>query len=277
VPLARLLARAEPFETAAGEQAQLRRWFRVDGPGWPAAAIQRQAEAGDAGAHAWLRADPVHVRADMTGARLMAWDTLGLAGDEADALLADLAATFDEAGIDIGRTAPERWYLRLPPDVPVPGATSAPGDALGEDLFAHLPAGDAGRRWRRLQSDAQILLAAHPVNAARAARGQPTANSLWFWGEGVHPGPVRPCFAGTTVVTGDAQLAALARAAGLETRATDDGVSGLVDLRAARAWDAVDAALAPRLPGALAHGIVLDFGDSPSLRCRPLRWWQRWP
>jgi hypothetical protein len=50
----------------------------------------------------------------------------------------------------------------------------------------------------------------------------------------------------------------------------------VVDLRAARHWDLVAQALSARLPGAIARGLVLDFGDAPGLRVRAPRWWQRW-
>jgi hypothetical protein len=274
--LARVLARAEASGTLAGEQAQLQRWFAPEGGQWPMAAIQRDAEAGDAGDATWLRADPVYLHAEMAGARLMAWDTLGLSADEADALLECVAPVFADEGVDIGRTAPERWYLRLPPGMAAPVGTVAPGDALGEDLFAHLPGGDDGRRWRCLQSEAQILLSQHPVNASRLARGAPTANSPWFWGAGVLPASVQARFAGPVVATRDPQLLALARRAQRECVAGDDGRAGLVDLRAARDWDAVARVLGGRIPGGLRDGLVLDFADAQSLRCRPPRWWQRW-
>jgi hypothetical protein len=275
--LARLLARAEPVDSLPGEQAQLRRWFRVEGGDWPVAAIQRQAEAGDAGDGTWLRADPVYVQAEMTGARLMAWGALGLSAAEADALIEALSPSFGDEGIDIGRTAPEHWYLRLPADTSFPAEAVAPGDALGEDLFAHLPPGDSGRRWRRLQSEAQILLTQHPVNAARRSRGAPLANSVWFWGGGRHPGAVTPWRAAATVATRDQQLAALARGAGLTVLPEDDGKAGLVDVRRARHWEVVAHALAPRIPGAIEDGLVLDFADAHGLRIRATRWWQRWP
>ena len=42
----------------------------------------------------------------------------------------------------------------------------------------------AGRRIRRLQSEAQLVFHAHPVNEAREARGEPVVNSLWLSGCG---------------------------------------------------------------------------------------------
>jgi hypothetical protein len=274
--LARLLAVAERTACAEGEQAQLARWFAMTPAGWPSAAIQRQAEAGDAGAHAWLRADPVHLRAEMNGARLAACGTLGLDGADADALVACIAPSFDEFGIDIGRTLPAHWYLRLPVGLPPPPATFSPGDALGRDLLALLPGGEAGRAWRRLQTEAQILLSQHPVNASRTARGLPAVNSVWFWGGGALPDAVRATCAGGVVVTAEPELAALGACAGSSVRADDHGGPGLVDLRAARDWDAVAGALLPRVQEAIAAGLVLDFQDGAQLRCRPVRWWHRW-
>ena len=45
-----------------------------------------------------------------------------------------------------------------------------------------------GRRIRRLQSEAQLVFHAHPVNEAREARGEPVVNSFWLSGCGRAPG-----------------------------------------------------------------------------------------
>ena len=96
--IGRWLARADALPAGeAGETAQLGRWFELLPRGWPMAAITRQLDAGDAHLHAWLRADPAHVRPDMTGARVLAVGNLGLTADEAQALLAPLKPLFGEA------------------------------------------------------------------------------------------------------------------------------------------------------------------------------------
>ena len=67
----KLLGRADAQASAeAGERVQLLRYFNLRPAGWPIAAMTRQLESGDAGGSRWLRADPVHVRPDMTGARI---------------------------------------------------------------------------------------------------------------------------------------------------------------------------------------------------------------
>ena len=75
-------------------------------------------------------------------------------------------------------------------DAPPTASFMRPEKALGADLLACLPEGAAGRTWRRLFSEAQIILHAHPVNAARIAAGKHPVNALWFWGPGALPAGV---------------------------------------------------------------------------------------
>ena len=54
------------------------------------------------------------------------------------------------------------------------------------------PSPDGAINWMRLQNELQMVLHAHPVNAAREDAGKPTINGVWFWGGGVMPKLVRP-------------------------------------------------------------------------------------
>src|SRR5690606_8095411 len=109
-------------------------------------------------------------------------------------------------------------------------------EALGGDVFEHLPEGDAGRRWRALLSEAQVILHNHPANAARAAAGKLPVNSLWFWGGGVLPDRVSTLHArlqsddepARALAHGTAQVEPLPRG---YVRPADDL---LADLRSAR-------------------------------------------
>lgn len=76
--------------------------------------------------------------------------------------------------------------------------TSDPLDCLGGDLAALQPAGDGARELRRLMSEIEMWLHAHPVNVRRAMRGQPAVSTLWLWGGAT---PERPA---TIVGTDDA-------------------------------------------------------------------------
>ena len=265
------LARADALaEGEPGERAQLLRHFDLLPRGWPMAAITRQRDAGDAVLHQWLRADPAHVRPDMTGARVLAIGELGLAQAEADALVAPLRPLFGDAGFQVSAPCPSRRYVAPPIEARLP-AFSPPEAVLGDDLFSHLPDGPEGRRWRALLNEAQVLLHNHPVNAARAAVGKPTVNSLCFWGAGKLPDHVRTPFA--AVASEDPELLSLAALAGI-------GVNGdgpqLLDLRRARDWAAVEARLQPALADLGAEALRLDFTDGARFLLRAGQRWRVW-
>lgn len=267
--VAGLLGRAERLaDGVAGEREQLARHFDILPRGWPMAAIGRQHESGDASSgQSWLRADPVHVRPDMAGARLMAWGNLDLATDEADAFMQALQPIFGDAGLPITRTTSERWYVALSRELSLP-AFAHPADSLGEDLLKHLPEGPEGRRWRLLLTEAQVLLHNHPLNAKRMSRGQLPVNSLWFWGAGTLPISVRSRV--RRLESDDFELLALAAlvsgdAAGVEP------AQRLVDLRGERQWLAVEPMLlSANMP------LLLDFADGARWRVDIGQRWRFW-
>lgn len=276
LPVAKVLARADRLEDApAGERTQLLRYFDLLPHGWPMAAITREADAGDASSNAWLRADPVYVRPDMNGARLMAWGNLGLSAAEAETFLKPLRPLFGDVGFPISATAPERWYLLLPREARLPAFT-APTDGLGEDLLAHLPEGPEGRRWRVLLNEAQVTLHNHPRNAERVAAGLVPVNSLWFWGGGVLPDSVK-CKA-ACVISADAELLALAKRAGVSLTRLETG-STLIDLRRERDWAALERAQLESVLMTLKRrygSLLLDFADGASLRIEAAQRWRLW-
>lgn len=272
---ARRLARADRLDAGqAGEREQLLRHFQLLPRGWPMAAITRQFDAGDAAVHAWLRADPVFIRPDAGGARLMAWGNLGLSPAEAEAFLKPLKPMFGDTGFPISATSPEHWYLMLPRESKLPVFTP-PADGLGADLFDHLPEGPEGRRWRALLNEAQILLHNHPRNAERIAAGLMPVNSLWFWGGGILPDAVT-CLSEQVDSTDPEILALVALAQG---RVPEDCAGSVLhDLRHERDWQAVaahiEAALAGR--GAPRPVVVLDFADGQRWRIEHRQRWRLW-
>ena len=302
--LAKRLGRADPVAPGApGLRAQLQRHVSLRPAGaWPEAALTRQLDAGDAHGHAWLRADPAHVRPDMATARLLAVGELGLTAEDVEDFLRPLKPVFGDAGFPLSAPVPHRWYLQLPAGAKLP-AFSDPEDALGDDLFAHLPEGPEARRWRGLLSEAQVILHQHPRNAERAARGLPTVNSLWCFGGGALPDAVAIRHA--SVHTREALLAALAMRVGALTAdggvkpagegmapvAREDvpaawpadwprGGARLVDLRGARALDALardwlQPAVAAVDRGAL-PALQLDFADGTGLRITRGQRWRFW-
>jgi hypothetical protein len=265
------------------EGGQLARVFDILPRGWPVAAATRQRDVGDAALSAWVRADPAYVRPDINGARLLAHgDALSLTAEDRDALLPPLRPLFGDVGFPIDAPTPSRWYLRLPREARLP-VFSSPTDALGADLFEHLPDGSEGRRWRALLSEAQVVLHNHPRNAERIAQGLPPINSLWFWGAGVLPDHVRTSFA--SVVSNDEAMQAFAALAGVESlplpqqwqAGKDDGV---FDLRHVHDLAAFQADWFAPLRQDLAAGridkAILDFADGTRFEFHARQRWRFW-
>lgn len=272
--VATLLGRSDPLPLqSAGERAQLLRHFDLLPRGWPMASITRQDDKGDAAGRSWLRADPVFIRPEMLGARLMAWGNLGLSAGEAEDFLQPLRPVFGDAGFPISATVPERWYLELPPETRLPDFP-LPIDALGGDMLAYLPEGNDARRWRSLANEAQVILHNHPRNQTRIAAGMPPVNSLWFWGGGRLPDFVRCQY--TSVTGADDDLLALATLAGARLEPSQTG-SALVDLRRYRDWTQVEQSY---LRAGLASlngrysSVLLDFADGCGFQMTASQRWR---
>ena len=279
-PLRELLPRADRLaDGAAGYLGGLGELFGGAGHPLPAAALTREFIAGDAAAARWLSADPAWVQPDMSGVRLLACGQLQLTLAEAQALAEPLHAVFDEAGMQLELSTPDRWHLRLPPELALP-VFAAPEQALGEDLAQHLPPGAEGRRWRVLLNEIQVLLHQHPLNAARRARGLAPVNSLWLWGGGTLPGRLQTALRG--VISDDLLLNALAARAGIGQHARMPATVAaasrgwLIDLQdlpageiAARWWPLLQPLLG-RQP------VVLHFTSAERWQHRPWHRWRRW-
>lgn len=280
VDVAKALGRADR-ESVTGKQSA--RVFDILPRGWPVAAVTRQRDAGDASASAWLRADPAYVRPDINGARLLAYGrALALTREEVDELLHPLRPLFGDAGFPIDAPTTSHWYLRLPREARLP-PFNGPDEALGADLFEHLPEGPEGRRWRALLSEAQVVLHNHPVNAQRAAAGKPPVNSLWFWGGSALPDHVTTTY--TAIFSDDDAfqafaVAAKASAAALPQRYAAAGDKCLFDLRRSRdltplqsQW--IEPLLRDLRAGAV-DAIVVDFADGAMFTLRANQRWRFW-
>jgi hypothetical protein len=279
---ARALGRADRRDETDGGRAQLRRHFTLIPDHWPLASLTRQADAGDAAGACWLRADPAHVRAGINGATLLACgDGLDLTTKETAALLQPLRPLFGDAGFPIDAPRPGHWYLRLMREAKLPRFTE-PSHALGTDVFEHLPEGDAGRRWRSLLSEAEVVLHNHPLNAMRAREGRPAVNSLWFWGGGVLPDHVNARHARLQSDDEVARALAHGRAAveplpGQYVHADGDL---LVDLRALRDLAALERdwlqpALRDLASGQI-DGLELDLADGHIIGFERRQRWRVW-
>lgn len=197
-----LLARGR---RSAGEPMALESWLghAFDAESAPAGALTALAADAEAGEAAWMRADPVHLRLMRDRAVVMPAEALSLSREEADALLASLAALLELKAYD-----PHRWYARVEKEFAVQGAPAL--ESAGRQVAAQGGA-DA------LLTEVQMMLHGHPVNEAREARGEPAANSLWLWGAGRLPGDL-PRAAWATVLADEPVALGLARACGVRGR-----------------------------------------------------------
>jgi hypothetical protein len=232
---------------------------------WPLAPIEADLELGGAGPYYWLRADPVHLRADRSRLVLFGPETLAIRQEEADALAESFNALYQPDGLRLYTPTPQRWYLRLMAS-PRLATTSLP-EVVGRGIDGHLPRGEDAGTWQARLNEIQMLFHVHAVNEARETQGRPGINSLWLWGGGRMPASLRAQDA--WVYSDDPLTRALAGAAGVP----------LLD---------TDAALVDWLPAALARGpglVVLNacrqaqqYGDiqewAERMQALERQWWQ---
>lgn len=262
-------------EVADARNTMLRELLRFPGDQLPVAALRHYCHADRADRNAWLCADPAWVRSEATGARLMAWPLIDVTVDEARALAASVQPLLGDAGMPLAIDAANEWCIRLADGAQLP-AFVAPQSALGAALLDCLPPGDAGRAWRRLFSEVQIVLHAHSVNAARIAAGQHPVNALWFWGAGALPHAVATDV--RVIATHDDALRGLAKVAhaaciepvpdGLQAAGEGDA---LLDLAVASAGQDFDAWLAAFRQALRTHRfatIELTFASGERVRIR---------
>jgi hypothetical protein len=281
-PLRMLLAKAHRLDNGAqGYLGGLASYFQC-GDGMPAAALTRDHLAGDAAeAPAWLSADPAWVQPDLSGVRLLACGQLQLSMDEAQSLAEPLKPLFADAGTSLVVSSPDRWHLRLQSSDALP-EFAAPEQALGEDLYEHLPHGSEGRRWRVLLNEAQVVLHQHPINAERRLRGLPPVNSVWLWGGGALPSRVTTSRIG--VIGDDLLLLALAARAGIATQQRSESSIGtakagwLIDLQD-QSTDAIARTWLPLLRTLWTReALVFAFASGERWLHRPwhrMRFWRR--
>lgn len=105
---------------------------------------------------------------------------LGLDEQESRALFDAIEPLFASEGVTLRWTDALAWHVGHPTLKNLPCASL---DRIAHDPIqrwqSRTPLG-ASRLLRRLQNEAQMVLHAHPVNAARSARGALTVNSLWL-------------------------------------------------------------------------------------------------
>jgi hypothetical protein len=213
--LSALLARADQFERAAGEDFQRtlphERWL-ADRFGLlehragatasatddaPLAPYMLLADGGDPGTARWACVEPAHIQIAHDHLVLIDPDTLGLTDEEATTLLEAARPSFDEMGIRVEAPTPRRWYVSgeaLGELVAAP-----PLRAAGRSIEIWLPhdvsTGDRSRAWMKLQNEVQMCWFEHPLNDARESKGLLAVNGLWLYSQGTRAASLKQPFA----------------------------------------------------------------------------------
>ena len=162
-------------------------WQGADGA-LPWAAHRAIADGLDANHGAWGLLTPVHWHVGRDHITLADPQACHLSAAESQQLLAALKPLFGDDGWSVDWGAAERWYASHPSLAELPCAS--PDRVIGRNVDLWLPNTPQVRHVRRLQSEAQMLLYAHPLHDEREARGELPVNSFWLSGCGVHQAPV---------------------------------------------------------------------------------------
>lgn len=125
-------------------------------------------------------ATPAHLLATPDHLRMPADGLLTLDESEGRALAADFDRTFDGSGLALHWLC-GRFVLT---GLPAGEGGGDPAGRLGSRLGATSGTDPA---WRRLSSEIELWLHAHPINEARATKRLAAVNALWLWGGGAVP------------------------------------------------------------------------------------------
>jgi 2,3-bisphosphoglycerate-independent phosphoglycerate mutase len=106
--------------------------------------------------------------------------------EEAGTIIRDLAGALGGDGIEFFPGVSYR-HLMVWRDGKEKMETTPPHDITDRKISGFMPKGDGADRLLELMEASQAILADHPVNETRQARGQRRATSIWLWGQGRAP------------------------------------------------------------------------------------------
>lgn len=131
---------------------------------------------------AWAEVTPCHWHVGLDHIVMDNPAHLGLSEADSQALLEAVRPLFEGEGIALAYARPGRWWAAG--EVFDGLQTASVARVAGRNVDAWMPEGahqpTGARLLRRLQNEVQMLLYQHPVNDARASRGEVTVNSVWF-------------------------------------------------------------------------------------------------
>lgn len=131
----------------------------------------------------YMHADPVHLRADLEQAVLSSSVDLSITEPESKALYDMLNAHFKQDGLHFLALNKDQWFISSDKEIQI--NTTSLIDAVGRNVNFILPKGENSGHWKKILTEAQMLMHMHKVNDNRENNGYMTINSLWFHGAGI--------------------------------------------------------------------------------------------
>ena len=219
--LDRLLARAVDTEGPDSDGSIETLAFRSFGHGVlptgadrPVAAVTALVDCDSPQGGTRMRADPVHLRADIADLVLFDAADADVSSDESRAFAQTVNDALRPDGPFIDAAHPNRWYVAV--EAPVRMSTTPLTMAAGARVSTVMPRGPDAHRWHRWMNEVQMALHECPTNVERERRGAAPINSVWVWGAGSLPPPAEAPAPFVRVWSDDALVRGLARHAGVE-------------------------------------------------------------
>ena len=152
----------------------------------PSAALLMKANHRYADERYYIQAAPVHLEADLDHAVLTPAADISISENEAAALCEALNRHFAEDGLSFDMLSKDQWVVSSSDEILV--STTSLSEAIGRNINFLLPYGETSGYWKKILTEAQMLMYSHDVNSRRNDSGLMTINSLWFYGAGRLPG-----------------------------------------------------------------------------------------
>ena len=203
-----------------------------------------------------MRADPVHLRADIADLVLFDAGDADISGDESRSLARTVNDALRPEGPFIDAAHPNRWYVAL--EAPARMTTTPLTMAVGARVSTVMPRGPDAHPWHRWMNEVQMALHECPVNVERERLGAAPINSVWVWGAGCLPPAAEAPAPFVRVWSDDPLVLGLARHAGVEGSPVPAGAPEWLN----------------RAPQPGAHLVVVD-GLFPAMRRADLEAWRR--
>ena len=143
---------------------------------------QTLATATPSHANKYAVATPLHAALGLTDLTPLDPALIELTEHESRALCEAADQHLSVDGVRLSFVDANTWLVTYANEMSV--LTERPDWLIGEPLRPNLPHGRDARLVERWMNELQMLLFAHPVNAAREERGLPPINVVWLWGFG---------------------------------------------------------------------------------------------